>query len=187
MVSPRIAAHLTDAFQRLDHVLPAIREPRIAHRAVPRVGVHNGQDPQLLARRELVMHEIPRPHIVRTDCLLAIPAQLRFHTALRMLVPQLKPQLVVYATCLLHVDDPSFPTQQHVDAPIPIPHARLRDLLDPPFDGSLIGAPGLIVERRGIEPQGPTGPPDRYAPIEAHPANQLAHPSRLQSFRRITS
>lgn len=36
------------------------------------------------------------------------------------------------------------------------PHARLTDLLDPFRHGSLIGAAGLVVERRAVESSGLT-------------------------------
>src|SRR6056297_2016289 len=132
------------------------------------------------------MHEVHGPDLVRTCGLLAVLAELRLHAPLRVFVPELQAQLIVNPAGLLHVDLPAFPAQQHMHTAVAIAHSCFGNLLDPSFDGRLVGAPGLVVERGGIKPKGPTSPPDRYAPIDAHPANQLAHPSRLQSFRRMT-
>lgn len=102
-------------------------------------------------------------------------------------MPQLHPQLPVNALDFLDVDAPAFTVAQDVNAPVFIPYARFADLADPLRYVSLIGAAGLIVERRTVEPDGPTSLPDRHRPIAAHPANQFARATRLQSFRRTTS
>src|SRR3546814_5480354 len=50
-----------------------------------------------------------------------------------------------------------------------------------------IGAAGLIVVTGSVERQNPAGPPDRHAPVQQHPVDQLALPIRPQSFRLMTS
>lgn len=62
-----------------------------------------------------------------------------------------------------------------------------------------VGAPGLVVKRRGVETQGPTGPSGRHAQsthiprtslrIRSHRRAAHVHMRKrgLQSFRRITS
>ena len=54
----------------------------------------------------------------------------------------------------------------------------------------LIGVPGKKPRRRwslGPMAQPPATLPDRHAPIDAHPGDDLAQTARLQSFRRMTS
>ncbi len=182
-----IADPFTDPFERLHDVFAAVGEPGIGRRAEPRMGIHNGQDTQLLAQGELVAHEVHRPDIVRPDGLLAVLPKLGLHPALRMLVPKLQAQLIVNPAGLLHVDHPSLASQQHVDAPVAITHACLCDLFDPPLNGSLVRPPGLVVVGGRVEANGPTGSPDRHAPVHAHPGDDLAQTARLQSFRRMTS
>jgi len=62
----------------------------------PRESVDHGQNPQLLARRQLVMNEVHRPDIVRPDGHGAVIAQLRLHPPLRRLVPELQPRVLVF-------------------------------------------------------------------------------------------
>ena len=50
-----------------------------------------------------------------------------------------------------------------------------------------IRPPGLVVVSGCVETDGPIGLPDRHAPIDAHPGDDLAQTARLQSFRRMTS
>ncbi len=45
-----------------------------------------------------------------------------------------------------------------MDTPISVAHPRFADLPDPSLDGCLVRAPGLVVERGGVELQGPTSP-----------------------------
>ena len=63
--------------------------------------------------------------------------------------------------------------------------ACLSDLLDPPLDGSLMRAPGLVVVAGRVDAGGPTGSPDRHAPVDAAPGHDLSQTSRLQIFRRM--
>ena len=114
-------------------------------------------------------------------------AQLGLHPPFRRLVPQLHAQLPVNTIDFLDVDAPALAVQEHMNPAIAVAHTCLADLLDPLFDGSLIGAAGFVVERRTIKSDGATRRPDRDRPIAAHPAHQFAHPSRLQIFRRMTS
>lgn len=58
------------------------------------------------------------------------------------LVLSCKP-LIVNLACLLDVDHPSLLPQRDMQATIAIAHTRLAELLDPSFDGRLVGAPDL--------------------------------------------
>ena len=69
----------------------AIGEACVGGGAVARVGVDHGQNAQLLACRELVVNEVHRPDVVRSDRLLAVFPELCLEPTLRMLVAQLKP------------------------------------------------------------------------------------------------
>src|SRR3546814_2992210 len=66
-------------------------------------------------------------------------------------------------------------------------NVRLADLLDALLKKGRIGAAGLIVVTGSVERQNPAGPPDRHAPVQQHPVDQLALPIRPQSFRLMTS
>lgn len=77
-----IASPLADTFQRLNHILTAIGEPCVGGGAVARMRIHNSQDAQFLTCRELVVNEIHRPYIVRTDGYLAVIPKLCIHPTL---------------------------------------------------------------------------------------------------------
>jgi hypothetical protein len=72
------------------------------------------------------MNEVHCPDIVGTDGHGTVIAQLRLHPALRCLVPQLHPQLLVNAIDLIDVDAPAFAIQQDVNAPVAIPDPNRR-------------------------------------------------------------
>ena len=82
--------------------------------------IHDRQDPQLVAEGELVMNKIHSPDIVRSDCLLAIIAQLGLHPTFWILVPELQTQLIVNPARLLDVHLPALPSQQDMDTPISV-------------------------------------------------------------------
>jgi hypothetical protein len=149
--------------------------------------VDHGQDPQFLSHGELVVNEVQSPDIVRSGGFFAILAKLGFHAPFRVLVPQLKTQLIVNTTCLLDIGGPTFPPQQNMNAPVAIPHTRLADFLDPHLDSSLIRPPGLLVVAGRVKTDGPTSPLYRHAPVDAHPSNEFVQTARLQNFRWITS
>src|SRR6056297_641349 len=169
------------------HILAAVAVAHVQHGHVARVGVHDGQHAELLARHQLAMHEVHCPHIVESDRFDSIITQLCLYPPLRRLVPELHAQLPVNAVDFLDVDAPALAVQKHVNPAIAVTNTRFADLLDPLLHGSLIGAAGFVVERRTVESDGATRRPDRDRPIAAHPANQFAHPTRLQIFRRMTS
>ncbi len=156
------------------------------------MGVHDSQDPQFLAHRQLIMDKVHRPHIVWSHGRLTVFPQLGFHAAFRMFVAQLKAQLIVNTTGLLHVDHPAFAAQQHVNAPVAIAHTGLADFLDPSFDGSLISAAGLVVKRGAVKPEGPTGRPDLHPPNRctsrepAHASEQASELSPNDVLQHLT-
>jgi hypothetical protein len=114
-------------------------------------------------------------------------------------VPELHAQLSVNAIDFLDFDVSAFTIQQDVNPAVTIPNPCLTDLPDLLRHGSLIGAAGLVVERRAVKADGATSLSDRNRPLAAHPANQFAYPTRVSqwaplvqahwrtSFRRITS
>ena len=144
------------------------------------MGVDHRQDAQLLTQGELVVNEVHRLNIIWSGRLLAVFPPLRFYPPLRALVPQLQAQLIVKPAGLLHVDYPRLPPLQHVDAAVAVAHVGLCKFLDPPLNGSLVRTPGLVVVGGGVEADSPKGPPDRHAPVDAHPCDNLAQTARLQ-------
>jgi hypothetical protein len=66
--------------------------------------------------------------------------KLGFDPALRCLVPQLQPQLIVKSTSPLHVDRLAFPLQKDIPTPIPVANPALADLLDPELEIGLLAA-----------------------------------------------
>lgn len=159
----------------------------VKHRNVALDCIDDGQDPQFLACRKLVMNEVHRPNIVRPDRFGTVVTQLRLHPPLGCSVPELNAQLTQNSIDFLDVHAPAFAVEQDIDTPIALADARLTYLLVPLGNGSLIGAAGLVVERRAVEPDDPTIRPDRHRPIAAHPINQFAHATGPQIFRRIKS
>lgn len=159
---------------RLDDAFRPIGEPRIDHRGVPGEGVHDGQDPDLPAGRQLVVHEVHCPGLVRHGGLAAVFPQLGLHPAFGRLVPQLKPELIVDPSGLLDVDPLAFSLQQDMDPAIAIAHLRLTHRLDPGFETGLVGATGSVVIARRVHLKHPASPPDRHAPISPTPVYQLA-------------
>ena len=184
---PFIADLPADPLERLHNIFAPIGEARIGRRAEPGMRVDDGQDAQLLSKGKLIMDEVHRPDVIRPGCFFSIFTQLGFHTPFRVLVSQLQTQLIVNSACLLDVDGPALPAQQNMDAPVAVPDACLADLLNPPLNSSLIRPPGLIVVAGRVETDGPTSPPYRHAPVDAHPGDEFAQTARLQSFRRMTS
>src|SRR3546814_9327110 len=99
----------------------------------------------------------------------------------------LQAQLPVKPIDLLWVHDPALAAQDVIDTTIAVANVRLADLLDALLKKGRIGAAGLIVVTGSVERQNPAGPPDRHAPVQQHPVDQLALPIRPQSFRLMTS
>lgn len=114
-----------------------------------------------------------RPDMVKPDSFRTIFPQLCRHPPLRVLGAALKNQLIVNPTRVLHVDHPALPSQQHMNAPVTIAHARLNNLLDPPLNSCLARAPGLIAASGSVEADGPAGLPDRHAPTTHIPLKTL--------------
>jgi len=81
----------------------------------------------------------------------------------------------------------SFATKRDVNAAITVANADMADLPDPLFEGCLVGATGSVVVGRPIELKGIAGPADRYLPLATDLVDELALPTRLHSFRRMTS
>ena len=99
----RIARAPADPFERGDHVLTLVAEPRIHRRREPREGVDDGQHPDLAAGGELVVDEVHRPGLIAARGRHTVLAQLRLHPAAGHLVAQLQPQLLVKAVAPLWI------------------------------------------------------------------------------------
>jgi hypothetical protein len=82
----------------------------------------------------------------------------------------------------LDVDLRDFATQQHVNPPIAVAHARLGDLLDVLPEGSLPGTAGTIVIARTPDPQSTAGSSNADLPGRANVIDHLALPGRLHIF-----
>lgn len=158
--------------------------PRLRHDScdADQAPAHNVRDhrqnPQLLSGRELVVHEIHRPDIVRADGCLPIFPQLCFDPALWSLVAQLQAQVPVNAIGSLDVGAPTFAFQQHMHAPIAVAHTGLADLANTTFQAGLIGTARGVVVGRVIEVQRSAGTPDRDCPVPAHALHHLTLASR---------
>src|SRR5215212_9350849 len=81
----------------------------------------------------------------------------------------------------------TFASEQNMDAPITIAHARLANLLDPLFEMGVSGAARLVMVGGRIDLEHATCSSDRNVPLTSHLVDQLALPDRPQSFRRIAS
>ena len=108
------------------HILSAVAVAEVEHGHVARESVDDGQNPQLSARRVLIMHEVHRPNIVRTDGYSTVIGQLRLHPPFKCLVPQLNPQLPVNPIDFLDVDAPAFAIQQDMDTPVALAHLPVK-------------------------------------------------------------
>ena len=60
----RITDLSADAFERRHDILAAVAEPRVDRRGEPREHVHDGENAQIRAGRQLVVHKIQRPCLV---------------------------------------------------------------------------------------------------------------------------
>jgi hypothetical protein len=76
--------------ERGHHIFAAVAEPRIDGRGEPREQINNREDAKLRTRRQLVVHEVHCPGLVRTGRLLAAVPQLGLHAPLRRFGPQLQ-------------------------------------------------------------------------------------------------
>ena len=122
---------LADPLMRLHYIFTSVAEPRIGRGCVARMGIDNGQNTQLSARRQLVVDKVHCPDLVRMRGIGSILPELGLHMPFGRLVAQLQAQLFVKSACPLHVDRPSLTQQKDVDAPLAVTHPRLADLPDP--------------------------------------------------------
>ena len=82
----RLADRLTDPFEGTHDILTAVAEPRIDRRRVARIGVDNGQHPELPACSQLIVHEVHGPGLVRPGGYRTIVTKLGLHAPLRTVV-----------------------------------------------------------------------------------------------------
>ena len=183
----RIADLGADPLQHFDDIQRPEPEPRHHRRSIAAGRVDDGQDAQLRACRQLVVHKVHRPGLVRLRCRAAAFSQLGFHPAPGRFAPQLQPHLFVKPIDALSVHIPTLPAQQDMDPAIAVSNPRLRDLLDPLLQVGLIGAAALVVVAGSFGPQNTAGPPDAHLPRGPNFIHQLPSPSRPQSFRETTS
>lgn len=146
----RIAHLPAGAIERGHDVLAAVAEPRIDHRREPAERVDHGQDAQLATRRQLVVDEVHRPHIVRADRRRTVLPQLCLHPPLGCLVAQLKAQRPVKPVNLLGIHRPAFPAKEVIDTAVAVADMSLAcnfALREIPINGGLFPpAPSKIAE-----------------------------------------
>jgi len=123
-----------------------------------------------VARRQLVMNKVHRPHIVRPDRRRAIRPERRLDPPLGGLVVQLQAQLPLKPVNPLHVHLPTVPAQDIEHPPVAITDMRLADLLDALLQKGRIGAAGLVMVTGSVERQFPAGPPDRHPQSDSIPS-----------------
>lgn len=80
-----IADVCADALERRNNIFTAIAEPRIDDRREPREQIDDGENAQLRSRRQLIVHEVHRPGLVRARRLLAVIPQFGLHAPLGVL------------------------------------------------------------------------------------------------------
>jgi len=97
-------------------------------RREPRVGVDDGQNPDLAAGGELVVDEIHGPGLVAPRRRTTVVPQICLHPALGSFVAQLQAQALVQATDPLRIDRPAIPPQQEVHPAIAIRYILGRSL-----------------------------------------------------------
>ena len=85
----RVAHLSTNPFEGLDHVFATIIEARINRRRKAREGVDDGQDTDLPASRQLVMHEVHGPGLIAAHSHRTVFSELGLHPPPRRLVSQL--------------------------------------------------------------------------------------------------
>ena len=78
--------------ERGHNIFAAIAVANVQHVDVAREGIDHGQNPQLLARGQLVVNEFHRPNVIRPDGQSAVIPQPSFHPPQRRLVPELLPR-----------------------------------------------------------------------------------------------
>jgi hypothetical protein len=76
---------------------------------------------------------------------------------------------------------PTFTTQQDMDAPISVAHARCRNLLDAGGQLSLPGSTGAIMVGRTVDRQCAASTSNAHLPGRPRMIYQLTPPGRLQS------
>lgn len=149
-----IADAPADPLERQNDVLSPIAEARIHRRREPREGVHDGEDTDLPARGQLVMHEVHRPCLVDLDRVGAVLAQLRLHAPFGNLVAQLQAHLLVQAIDPLRIDRPAVAPQQNMDAPVAVTDACLADISNALLQVGLAAPLGLVDIERSVDPKG---------------------------------
>lgn len=94
---------------------------------------------------ELVVHKIYGPDIIAPGRICSTLSKLRLHLPLRRFVPQLQAFLAIQPVNPFGIHFPAFSSEQHVNTPVTIAHARLCDLLDPLSQIGLRRTAGHIV------------------------------------------
>ncbi len=138
-------------------ITPDRGDVRIDGVSVTRVGVEQRQDPDLATHRQLTVYEVHCPNVMRSARRRTVLAKLRLDPPTRRLLAQLQAHLAVDPANTFVIERPAFTHQQHVHAPVAVPHAFRADLLDPRLESGLSGAPGSVAIRGWIELQKPTG------------------------------
>ena len=101
--------------------------------------------------------------------------------------PHLQPVQAVQPPHALLVHPPALPSQQDVNAQIPEPRPRHRQLANAEPEGGLIPRRAPPIPRGSCQPREPTRPGDRDLERLLDPARPLSPPGRRHRFFRIVS
>jgi hypothetical protein len=85
--------------------------------------------------------------LVRSNFLKSFQAVCYYPVATRPLAPEIEPFELVEPVYALVIDMPALPPEQRVDAPVPIPYTRERNLSDTSQEHLVAALSGLVVER----------------------------------------
>jgi hypothetical protein len=137
--------------------------------------------------RQLIVHEVHRPGLIRSRRRSTVLPQLGLDPALGRFVAYLQAHLPIQAIDPLGIDPPAFTAQQYVNAPITVANPGGGDLLDPFGQLSLPGSTGAVVVGRSFDRQRTASTSNAHSPGRARMIHHLPLSGRLQNFRRITS
>ena len=143
-----------------------------------RIGVDNGQHPELPACSQLIVHEVHGPGLVRPGGYRTIVTKLGLHAPLGCLVAKLQTHLLVESVDPLRVHTPALAVQQHMNASISVANAGLRDLPDTLFEIGLVVTAGLVMIARSSGPQHGASSANANGPDRMHIIDKLPATSR---------
>ncbi len=143
--APRLTPQAYQLVQHLHHLGRPEVGSRCGREPLSCVDVHDGQDPDGSAVEQLVRHEVLGPDLVGSLCPRTSLAVAPGPLAPRQLGPDRQAFLGVEPVDPLVVHNPSFPPQQHVQAPVAVAHPHRGQVLQPHPQRRLGIAPGPVA------------------------------------------